>query len=71
MDEPRRNNVVALPPTTHTARDIAHRMRCRGFYSLPERVWSNVADLAEHLADEPPTDQQRIWLWTEYQRFLQ
>jgi len=46
-------------------------MRCAGFYSLPEPVWSNVADLAECLADEQPTDEQRVWLWGAYERFLQ
>jgi hypothetical protein len=63
--------IVAFPPSPRTARDIAHRMRCAGFCSLPERTWSNAADLAEYLVDEEPTDAQRIWLWGAYERFLQ
>ena len=63
--------IIACPPSPRTARDMAHRMRCAGFYSLRESVWSNAADLAEHLADAPPTNEQRIWLWGAYQRFLQ
>jgi hypothetical protein len=66
-----KSNVVALPPTPQTARTIAHRIRRAGFYNLPEPIWSGAADLAEYLADEEPTDQQRLWLWTAYQRFLQ
>ena len=65
------SNITAFPPSLRTARDIAHRMRCAGFYSLPEAVWSNAADLTEHLADTPATNEQRIWLWGAYERFLQ
>lgn len=63
--------IIAFPPSPRTARDMAHRVRSAGFYSLPEPVWSNAADLAEYLVDEPATDAQRIWLWGAYQRFLQ
>ena len=50
--------VIALPPSPHNARDIAHKLRC-------------AADLAEYVADTPPTNEQRLWLWTAHQRFLQ
>jgi len=63
--------VIALRPSPHNARDIAHKLRCAGFYTLPDKVWSQAADLAEYLADTPPTNEQRLWLWTAHQRFLQ
>ena len=65
------NVIVVFPPSPRTARHVANRLRCHGFYSLPERTWSNAADLAEYLIDEEPTDAQRIWLWGAYERFLQ
>jgi hypothetical protein len=62
--------LVTFPPTARTARQIAHRLRCVGFYSLPEHIWSNAADLAEHLADAQPTSLQLIWLWRAHESFL-
>jgi hypothetical protein len=62
--------IISFPPAPRTARAVAHRLRCAGFYTLPARVWSDAADLAELLLDMTPTTQQRIWLWREHERFL-
>jgi hypothetical protein len=45
-------------------------LRIEGFDALPDRVWNNVADLAELLADAPPTPSQLIWLWQASEAFL-
>jgi hypothetical protein len=62
--------VIAFPPSARTARDVAHRLRCNGFYSLPYRTWSHVADLAEVFAEYPPTPSQLTWLQAAHRQFL-
>jgi hypothetical protein len=62
--------LVAFPPSPQTAHRIARHLRGAGFYTLPDRVWSNVADLAEVLADAAPTPSQLIWLWQASEAFL-
>jgi hypothetical protein len=62
--------LAAFPPSPRTAQLVAHRLRCDGFYSLPDRLWSNAADLAELLADAGPTGRQLMWLHRAYEFFL-
>jgi hypothetical protein len=62
--------ILAFPPTPRTARDVAHRLRCNGFYSLPYRTWGHVADLAELLTEYTPTTVQVRWLRAAHQQFL-
>jgi hypothetical protein len=62
--------LIVFPPSWRTAHRLACRLRTEGFYSLPDRIWNNAADLVEHLTDASPTSSQLMWLWSAHQSFL-
>jgi hypothetical protein len=63
-------SVIAFPATRKTAHAVARRLRTCSFYSLQQRTWNCVADLAEHLKEAEPTSSQLIFLWGVHQTFL-
>jgi esterase/lipase len=62
--------IHVFPVSPRTARDVAHQLRCAGFWSLAPRTWGHVADLAELLAEAPPTAVQIAWLRAAHQKYL-
>jgi hypothetical protein len=63
-------SIIAFPAARKTALTAARWLRTSGFYSLPQRTWNCVADLAEHLMEAEPTSSQLIFLWGVHQTFL-
>jgi hypothetical protein len=63
--------IIAFPPSTRTAQRLASDLRSRGFYTLPDRIWNSVADLAEHFAEATPTHVQLNWLQYVHQHLLE
>jgi hypothetical protein len=63
--------ILAFPLSPRTAHQIARRLRTDGFWTMPPRLWNGCADLAEALAEYPPTPRQLVWLRDAHQQFLE
>jgi hypothetical protein len=64
------SRLLVFPPQPATALTIARRLRTDGFWSLPQPVWNNAADLVEHLSEHEPTVKNRLWLWDAHEAAL-
>jgi hypothetical protein len=63
-------SVIAFPATRKMGLTLARWHRTSGFYSLPQRTWNCVADLAQHLTEAEPTSSQLIFLSGVHQTLL-
>jgi hypothetical protein len=62
--------LLAFPPSSNTAHQLARHLRSAGFWTLPPRTWNCAADLVEHLAEAQPSTSQLLWLWRAHESLL-